>query len=287
MKTRISFAVLCVVALMFAACYTKKNEPKPAVPTVVAEATPTPAAKKAKAKKAKTTKAKGPKTRDTTTTITETRGEAAALPMDNFKKVFDGDSLNGWIAYPANSWTVKNGALASLGEPRGFLYTKGDYSNYRVIFKVRHLQAPKDSGKKGGDHQANVLVFCERPPSETERGKDALGGVQFQVPNAGHWDYRPGINAGGPDFKQLLKGRFNVAEWSQVEILVNADKGTARMAVAHPVGTKAVEMLDFKSDNIVKKGPFALQIHNGNLFDEYKDIMIEENPASDELITTK
>ena len=33
-------------------------------------------------------------------------------------------------------------------------------------------------------------------------------------------------------------------------------------------------------------GPFALQMHNEGLFDEYANIAIEENPKKDELITT-
>ena len=41
-----------------------------------------------------------------------------------------------------------------------------------------------------------VLLFCQRPPAG-ELGLDALGGIQFAVPSAGHWDYRPGINRSG------------------------------------------------------------------------------------------
>jgi hypothetical protein len=59
------------------------------------------------------------------------------------------------------------------------------------------------------------------------------------------------------------------------------------MAVAQPPGSKAVEVLDFKDPPAGQKGPFALQMHNKGLFDEYANIAIEENPASDELITTK
>ena len=69
-------------------------------------------------------------------------------------------------------------------------------------------------------------------------------------------------------------------------ILVNTN-GTARMAVAQPPGTKAYEVLDFNEPTAGKAGPFALQMHNGGLFDEYKDIRIEENPMENKLITTE
>ena len=57
------------------------------------------------------------------------------------------------------------------------------------------------------------------------------------------------------------------------------------MAVAQPVGTKAHEVLDFKDPTAGKQGPIAWQMHNAGLFDEYKDVRIEENPNEDRLIT--
>jgi len=72
-----------------------------------------------------------------------------------------------------------------------------------------------------------------------------------------------------------------------VEILVDATKGTARMAVAQPVGSKAVEVLVFKVPDAGKAGPIAWQMHNKGLFDEYRDVRIEVDPKDDELITVK
>jgi hypothetical protein len=42
-----------------------------------------------------------------------------------------------------------------------------------------------------------------------------------------------------------------------VEILVDATKGTARMAVAQPVDAQAVEVLDFNVPEAGKTGPIA------------------------------
>ena len=176
-------------------------------------------------------------------------------------------------------WIVTNGVIASTGAGRGTLFTADDYSHYRITFLMRHV-----SGKP--DHEACVLVFCRRPGGG-QPFLDAIGGVQFQVPNGGHWDYRPGHNNGGSSFSSPTKTKFDKSQWSQVEILVNAKTGVARMAVAQPPGTKAVENLDFKEAGAGFVGPFALQMHNGGLFDEYKDITIEVNPKVDDLITTK
>ncbi len=195
------------------------------------------------------------------------------------KPIFDGKSLDGWIQVPADSWTVKDGAMASTGAGRGVIYTKDDYTKYRLFFTMRHV-----SGQP--DHQACVLIFCTRPPAG-QKGLDALGAIQFQVPNGGHWDYRPGHNNSGKGFQSVPHAKFDPKQWSQVEMLVDAATGTARMAVAQPVGSKAVEVLRFSVAEAGKTGPIAWQMHNKGLLDEYKDVRIEINPATDELITTR
>jgi len=193
--------------------------------------------------------------------------------------LFDGKTLDGWISQ-TNAWIVKDGAMASTGAGRGVIYTRDDYSNFRLIFKMRHVSDQPD-------HQACVLIFCARPP-EGQKGLDALGGIQFQVPNGGHWDYRPGHNnGGGSEFTKSEHRKFDVHEWSQVELLVNAETGTARMAVAQPVGTRAVEVLTFKDATAGRKGPIAWQMHNKGLFDEYKDVRIETEPKEERLITSE
>ena len=44
-------------------------------------------------------------------------------------------------------------------------------------------------------------------------------------------------------------------------------------------------ILDFKAPDAGKTGPIAWQMHNAKLLDEYKDVWIETDPKSDELIT--
>jgi len=190
-------------------------------------------------------------------------------------------------AYPAElvlgtaiGWVVKDGVMASTGTGRGVIYTAQDYSHYRLLLTMRHV-----SGKP--DHPADVLFFCTRP-KDGEKPLDALGGIQFQIPNGGHWDYRPGQNKdGGAEFHTVVKGQNNAHEWSRVEILVDAAKGTARLAVAQPPDAKAIELTDFNLPAAGKPGPIALQMHNPGLFDEYKDITIEVDPKVDDLITTQ
>lgn len=181
-------------------------------------------------------------------------------------------------AYPAelpksvlNGWVVKDGAMASIGSGRGVIYSEKDYSRFRLTFTMRHV-----SGNP--DHQACVLIFCSRPQGD-DMPLDALGGIQFQVPNGGHWDYRPGMNNnGGDEFTKVLAVQFDVHQWSRIEIVADAAKGVASMAVSQPVGSKAVEVLRFHDPAAGKTGPIAWQMHNAGLFDEYKDVTIEVDP---------
>ena len=107
----------------------------------------------------------------------ETKSAASvqrALGLRHDRALFDGKTLDGWIQIPAGSWTVKDGAMASTGNGRGVIYTKDDFSHYRLIFTMRHV-----SGNK--DHQACFLIFGTRPP-EGQKGLDSRwGGIQFQA----------------------------------------------------------------------------------------------------------
>jgi hypothetical protein len=198
-------------------------------------------------------------------------------------RIFDGKTTEGWKQVPLDSWVAKNGVLASRGVGRGVIYTAKSFGRYRIVFDMRHVYG---YGKQ--DHRACVLVFCTAPGNDDEKPLDALAGIQFQPPNGGSWDYRKGHNNGGKGlFTRLEHPKFEEEGWSRVEILVDPATGTARMAVAQPPGTKAVEVLDFKDPTAGRAGPFALQMHNKGLYDEYANIAVEEDPKGDELITTK
>src|SRR4051794_35899498 len=223
-------------------------------------------------------------TAPTTAPTTLPSGPPPTLPLPpGMTRIFDGKTLEGWVQIPENSWQVKDGSISSLGSGRGVIYTANSYDRYRIIFDVRHVGIVP--GQK--DHRAGVLVFCSMP-KDGEKPLDALGGIQFQVPNGGSWDYRKGKNNSGKDvFNRVVNPKFDEHQWSRVEILVDPSTGTARMAVANPVGSKAVEVLDFRDPTAGQKGPFALQMHNKGLLDDYANIAIELNPADKDLITTK
>jgi len=126
-----------------------------------------------------------------------------------------------------------------------------------------------------------VLIFNTRAPAGM-KGLDALGGIQFQPPNGGHWDYRPGKNTAGAGFtKAGGPGPADAMGWYQCEIIANAMTGEAKMAC----GGK--DVLHYKQADAGKVGPWAIQTHNKGISDAYKDIQIEEGIANDNYTTVK
>ncbi|HVY25348.1 MAG TPA: DUF1080 domain-containing protein [Polyangiaceae bacterium] len=186
-------------------------------------------------------------------------------------KLFDGATLDGWTEYPAGNWKVVDGALKATGKSRGFIATNADYMHYRLLFSVK-------PGGTGG-HAPCVLQFCAHPPPTL----DACGGIQFQPPKGGTWDYRPGHNNAG-DGLFMHVGNPGPAEadgFYRCEVVANSATGEAKMAC----GGK--DVVHFKDATAGKKGPWAIQTHNAGISDEYKDISVEEGITSDEYVTVK
>ena len=102
----------------------------------------------------------------------------------------------------------------------------------------------------------------------------------------GYLDHRPGqSNDGGIAFTIIGKPEIYPHGLSRVEIVAGDLTGMVRLTVAHPLGSKAVEVLRFSDPTTGNPGPSALQIHNAGLLDEYKDGTIVENPRSLDLVT--
>jgi hypothetical protein len=198
----------------------------------------------------------------------------------NLVSMFNGTTLEGWTASASGAWVVQNGAIHGTGTAgRGWIYYNNQVGSFRWIFNVRQVT---------GDHAPTVLIWGTTTPI-----RDALSAIQFQPPNGGHWDYRPGHNNGGGSlFTQVAHTKIDVHAWSQCEIVGNQNTGVARMAccplTAGATTCKAVEVLDFKDSTAGRVGPLAIQIHNGGIQDEYKSLYVESPVVTtpDQFITT-
>lgn len=197
----------------------------------------------------------------------------------NLVSMFNGTNLDGWTPHAAGAWTVTGGAIHGNGTSRGWIYYNHQVGTFRWIFNVRQVS---------GNHAPTVLIWGTTNPI-----RDALSGIQFQPPNGGHWDYRPGKNNGGGSlFKQLPHTKIDVHQWAQCELIANQSTGIARMACCPlaPGATtcKATEVLDFKDPTAGRVGPLAIQVHNSGIHDEYKSLFVESPMVMkpDQFITT-
>jgi hypothetical protein len=196
-------------------------------------------------------------------------------------KIFDGTTLDGWEQSPAGSFVVKEGAIASTGKG-AHAWTKEDYGDFRLFFQVKQIS---------GDHKPCTTLFNTRPAAGKAPAR-GLSGIQFQPPLGGSWDYRPGKNS-GPDAHwtyPMPRPTLDPKKWHRCEVLARASTGEWKAACCEIEGKescKAVEVVRYKDATAGKKGPFALMMHNGGLFDLYKDFWIENDPVGDELVSTK
>ena len=196
--------------------------------------------------------------------------------------LFDGKSLAGWTQVPAASWSIVDGAMHSLGPARGYIYTNTSYGDFRFIFTSRLVKDPKA-------HNPCVLFWGD------SLGTDALGALQVQPPPGYMWDYRtsgPTANKSPDMFEtRYAHPAMSATEWSRCEMLANKSAGTMRLACCQLNGAntcKATEIVLFKQAGAGKVAPLALQVHNGEMIEEFKELYVESPVAlPDKLITTQ
>jgi Domain of Unknown Function (DUF1080) len=196
------------------------------------------------------------------------------------RSVFDGSSLAGWVQIPANSWTVKDGAMHSLGTARGVAYTSEVFMDFRFIFQSRLVE---DTAK----HLPCVLFFGNALT------KDALQAIQVQPPNGYMWDYRatgPTANKSPDQFEtRFSHPAVSDATWNQCEMLGNQAAGTMRLACCQVTGTgtcKASEIVAFKDPTAGRQAPLALQVHNAGMIEEFKALYVESPVAQPSMLLT-
>ncbi len=139
----------------------------------------------------------------------------------NLVSMFDGKTLNGWTSSDPKGWVIKNNAMHSTGNARGWIYyNKQQAGTFRWIFDVRQQAIV------GAAHNPTVLIWGTTNPI-----RDALSAIQFQPPSPYGWDYRPGENNGGNGkFKTVANPRISITNWAQCEIVANQTTGVAKMA---------------------------------------------------------
>ena len=154
---------------------------------------------------------------------------AAEEPID----LFDGKSLTGWDYFLVEPdvgmdevWSVRDGLLVCKGEPMGYLCTKRDFTNFKLIVEWRW--AP---GKKPGN--SGVLMRISGKPRALPRCLEA----QLMHGNAGDFYGFQGFPLEGEPARTIQKnhplggaltgvkkfegGEHEPGKWNRIEITLD------------------------------------------------------------------
>ena len=208
-----------------------------------------------------------------------TASAATAPPFgdNHLVSMFDGKTLQGWTADNPKNFDVKDGAIHTTGNARGWLYyNRQQVGTFRWIFQVRQVV--------GTHHEPTVLFWGTTNPL-----RDALSAVQFQPPDGYCWDYRPGKNNGCSGlYKHYGHPKMSLTVWNQCEVVGNQRTGVVKMACG-AAGGKTTQVVQFTDKNAARVGPLAIQVHNAKIQDEYRNLYLESPvvTAPDQFITTQ
>ena len=184
-------------------------------------------------------------------------------------KLFDGKTLAGWGCFTVDPmvkmedvWSVKEGILICKGEPLGYLYTKEDYTNFKLTVEWRWAPG-KEPGNSGvllritGD-AVSFVPKCAECQLKSGSAGDIVGFYGFQV--KGPEDQFKIIEH--PKLGRILAvRRIKAAEkdpgkWNRAEITV--DHGTITVVINGEEVNKA-------TDCDVVAGRIGLQSEGGEI----------------------
>jgi hypothetical protein len=190
-----------------------------------------------------------------------TEGGAAAVP--GAVSLFDGTSLEGWDGNP-RLWSVKEGAITGLDGNQQLIYTRADYSNFRLLVTSRMVRS--------NDH-LGVCFWGGR-----NAGWNFNGCLLVIPPSGSLYDYGPL----GQIVSNTCVGGEAKRQWHTTEILANRTTGEVKVAV------NGVNMTNYKYANTgrLRNGPIGMQLHAGGGQEaQYRDVFIEVDPKEDRLLT--
>lgn len=203
------------------------------------------------------------------------------LPESEKPKIlFNGQDLNGWSG-DENFWSVEDGAIAGRNDgvvpSSTYLFTKGSYRDFRLLFEVKQTVSPEHSPM----HSA-VAALGEQFEDEGGNAFGFKGPLLMFCHDWGIWDAHRRNRIEPPN----QKGGFKVAsekkgDWNRIEILVRGNR--IRFV------NNGELVFDFTDQpEMLQKSPIGLQLHKNQKPQEYRfrGLVLTENPE-DELITLK
>lgn len=186
-------------------------------------------------------------------------GLYACVPEGDYKSIFNGKDLEGWIVHGTEKWYVEDGLLVCESGPEGkygYLSTEKNYDDFEL--KLEFLQ----------EADGNSGVFFRSAFDGTR-----VSGWQVEVAPPYHdtggiyESYGRGWLVQIPDEKEDI---LKMGEWNTMKIRVVGGHVTTWL--------NGVQMVDLEDGKIAEgKGSIALQIHSGGgIKVKWRNIKIKE-----------
>ena len=208
----------------------------------------------------------------------------------DFTPIFDGVSLAGWEAIPAETstaWTVKDGVIhgENLGGGESYLtYTKAQFGDFELKLEYRFLSQEANSG---------VQVRSKLPDEKSKRlrGYHAdFGHVGIGHKVLGAWDWHGSsrgdtlVNRGKKvtidregkktltDLDNALKpSDVKKRDWNEVHIVAKGDRLFFTIN-----GKIASEVIDNDPKELIRRGYIGFQLHGGDdMIVQFKRIRVK------------
>ena len=188
-----------------------------------------------------------------------------------WQPLFNGEDLTGWVNVNTapETWQVRDGAIVSSGQPRGFLRTTRMFENYVLELEWRHVCE---------DGNAGILVHADALP---QIGAPYPKSVEVQVRDGDHGsifgirgcEIRPLTNpkTGGqrPRAQPIEARALPAGQWNHYRL--TSRDGTLELAVNGRVVTRA-------ADATQVKGYLCLESERSEV--HFRNIRIQELPGS-------
>jgi len=154
----------------------------------------------------------------------KTAADSESMPAKSQDKdtitLFNGKDFEGWHMYlkdadadPKDVWKIRDGAIWCTGNPTGFLRTKQEYSDYKLVLEWRWPEKPGNSGvllHMSGEEK--IWPLCMEAQLMHKRAGDFVGmGCNFNENKAkkgGPISYTPRMN----DSSEKEPGGWNTYE---------------------------------------------------------------------------
>ena len=213
---------------------------------------------------------------------------ASAAPASEFRDLFDGKSLDGWVVEGSAKdrtgqmmWSVSDGRIACLGDGFGFLrYDRKEFSDFTLRVEYRFI--PTAEGKPPANSGLGIRTG-RFDPARSRETRPSYAAFEVQLlddagsPPSAHgtgslYRYKsPTANAARP-----------APEWNTIEVACAGPRITVRLNGRTVLEADQSKLADVKTRPAAapspkdkpRKGFVALQSHSGRV--EFRRVQIRE-----------